>query len=71
MYPPQITTKFQTFDRDNVPPNYQKIVNVPKGWQKDKNDLRFFSIKQKYPYKFEKTKINFNFFEQKQNFFIF
>jgi hypothetical protein len=31
----------------------------PKGQQKDKNDPTNFSIRQKYPYKFEKKKIFF------------
>jgi len=47
----------QTFNWDNLPlpfPNYQNIVNVPQGQQKDKNDLIILTIRQKYPYKFKK-----------------
>jgi hypothetical protein len=39
---------------ENIFSIYQKIVNVSHGKQKDKNDFIIFSIKQKYPYKFEK-----------------
>jgi hypothetical protein len=47
----------------SLPPNYQTIVNVPQGQQKDKNDPTNFLIRQKYPYELEK-KNNFIFFKK-------
>jgi hypothetical protein len=39
----------------------KKIVNVPQGQQRDKNERTNFSIRQKYPINSKKEKENNNF----------